>query len=88
MERPYTVALQDGRVLPVPDRIAAEIRFASALERALGEPQVVAETLRAWQAASQSRADELDPPTAERAVREKKSMKALRPVGTLGLCWM
>lgn len=69
MERQYTVALRADQVLPAPERIAAEIRFVSALERALGEPAAVADTLRAWQAASESQADEIDKPTAERAVR-------------------
>ena len=85
MERQYTVALQDGRVLPAPDRIAAEIRFVSALERALGEPQVVADTLRAWQVASHARADELDPPTAERAVRWPAAYDQAVRAGLAGL---
>ena len=32
----YTVALQDGRDLPTRERIDAEVRFASELERVLG----------------------------------------------------
>jgi hypothetical protein len=85
MERQYTVALQDGRVLPAPDRIAAEIRFVSALERALGEPQVVAETLHAWQVASESQADQIDQPTAERAVRWPAAYEAAVRAGLAGL---
>lgn len=69
MERQYTVALQADQGLPALERIAAEIRFVSALERVLGEPAAVADTLRAWQTAGASQADEIDKPTAERAVR-------------------
>lgn len=85
MERRYTVALQDGHVLPAPERIAAEIRFVSALERALGEPDAVAETLRAWQAASESQADEIDKPTAERAVRWPGAYEQAARAGLAGV---
>lgn len=45
MGKPYLVALINAPDLPAPVRIAAEVRYADALERALGgERQVV----QAW----------------------------------------
>lgn len=85
MERQYTVALKDGRALPAPDRIAAEIRFVSALERVLGEPDIVAETLRAWQVASEAQAGQIDQPTAERAVRWPAAYDQAVRAGLAGL---
>ena len=69
MDRPYTVALHDCKVLPGPERIAAECRFISALERTLGDPGEVAATYRAWVIASEVQADALDRTTAALAVR-------------------
>jgi hypothetical protein len=69
MDRPYTVALQDGKVLPTPERIAAECRFISALESGLGGPEGVAATYRAWIDASESQLHVTDRRTAALAVR-------------------
>jgi hypothetical protein len=68
MEPPYTVALQAADALPVSQRMAAEVRFAAALEDALGDAAAVAQTLRAWHVVSESAADQIDTSTAARAV--------------------
>jgi hypothetical protein len=81
----YTVLLQAAHVLPASERIAAEIRFAAALERALGEPHDVAETLRAWQCASESPADQVDRPTAARAVQWPRAFEQAVRAGLAGL---
>lgn len=56
MERPYTVALHGGAALPAAQRIAAEIGFITAIERALGGPHRVAESYRAYLAVEQQQA--------------------------------
>jgi len=81
----YTVLLQAAHVLPASERIAAEIRFAAALERALGEPHDVAETLRAWRYASESPADQVDRLTAARAVRWPRAFEQAVRAGLAGL---
>ena len=85
MDRPYQVALQDGEVLPGPERIAAEIRFISTIERSLGGVDEVCATYRAWVDASESQADQLDPPTAERAVRWPQAFLAATRAGLQGV---
>ena len=85
MERPYTVALQDGKVLPGPERIAAECRFISALERTLGDPQEVVATYRAWITASESPADAMDRTTAALAVRWPKAYQRAAHAGLNGV---
>lgn len=85
MDRPYQVALQDGEVLPGPERIAAEIRFISALERTLGGAWEVCATYRAWVDASESQADELDADTAARAVRWPQAFQNATRAGLQGV---
>ena len=85
MDRPYQVALQDGEVLPGPERIAAEIRFISALERTLGGAGEVCATYLAWVDASESQADELDAETAGRAVRWPQAYQAAARAGLHGV---
>lgn len=82
--RNYTVALlADG--LPASERIAAELRFIGALERALGAPETVAKTYTAWIAASESQADEIDKRTAELAVRWPQVYQAAAQAGLRGV---
>jgi len=69
MPHPYTVALRDAGGLPTAERIAAETRFASALEKSLGGADAVALVYRAWTASSEADASELDTATANAAVR-------------------
>jgi hypothetical protein len=85
MEPAYTVLLQAGQALPAGERIAAEIRFAAALEKALGEPQAVAATLQAWQCVTESQANEVDTPTAARAVRWPRAFEQAVRAGLDGL---
>ncbi|HZY18243.1 MAG TPA: hypothetical protein VFE82_07155 [Ramlibacter sp.] len=69
MERTYSVALEDGRALPAPERIAAEVRFIRALQVTLGDPDQVVATYRAWMEAWESQAQDVDRGTAALAVR-------------------
>jgi hypothetical protein len=85
MDRPYVVALRDGRALPAPARIAAECRFISALERALGDADSVAATLRAWAEARESQAHEIARETAAMAVRWPQAYQAAVTAGMRGL---
>ena len=65
---PYLVTLRDAPEVPAAVRIAAETRFALLLERSLGTPEQVGRVLRAWTAAAESSAEELDRQTVELAV--------------------
>lgn len=85
MERNYTVALQDGRVLPGPERIAAECRFITAIERALGDSDEVATTYRAWMTATESQADTMDRTTAALAVRWPQAYQLASHAGLQGV---
>lgn len=85
MDRLYQVALQDGEVLPGPERIAAEIRFISNLERSLGGVGEVCATYSAWVDASESQADQLDTATAARAVRWPQAFQAATRAGLQGV---
>src|SRR5688572_22432674 len=69
MAHPYTVCLTEAEGLPSSLRIAAETRFAASLEHALGGPEQVAQSLRAWISANESDASDLDKPTIEQAMR-------------------
>lgn len=68
MGPPYTVSLQADGAVPTAQRIKAEVRFAAALEGALGDAATVAQTLQAWHVASEAAADQIDVATAARAV--------------------
>lgn len=69
MNHPYTVALIDAEGVPTAARIAAETRFAGAVERALGGPDAVASALRAFTAAADSRPEDLNADTVALAAR-------------------
>ena len=85
MDRPYTVALQDGKVLPGPERIAAECRFISALERTLGDPGEVVATYKAWITANEAQADAMDRTTAALAVRWPKAYQVATNTALAGV---
>ncbi len=85
MDRLYQVALQDGEVLPGPERIAAELRFIAQLERELGGPPEVCATYRAWIDASESQAIDLDAAPAARAVRWPHAFQAASRAGLNGV---
>lgn len=77
MVKPYQVALINAPDLPVPARIAAEVRYADALERALGgEHQVV----KTWLAAT-AHGDAPDPA----AVPWQYAEKLAHAAGAAGL---
>ena len=76
----YTVHLECPS-LPAPLRISAEVRYARALERALGGPVAVVEAYQAWTAANESAADELSAEEAERARRWARAAEAARLAG-------
>ena len=62
---PYEVALVDAGGLSTGQRIAAETRFADAIERAQAGPDEVAQTYKAWQALSECSPEELNPATVQ-----------------------
>ena len=77
----YTVALQHGRDLPTRERIDAEVRFASELERVLGGPEYVGETYRAWIEVSECQASQIDRNTAITAARWPVAVNAALQAG-------
>jgi hypothetical protein len=88
MNKPYTVALQEARDLPVRDRIDAEVRFARELERTLGGEDAVADVYRSWITANESEATHLDTDTAEKAVRWPRAADAAShaALSKVGMC--
>ncbi|AZV93609.1 hypothetical protein [Kerstersia gyiorum] len=59
---PYIITLQDAPTeLPERARTDAESRFRRTLERALGGPDAVADTYRAWQQAEEASEMEMRP---------------------------
>lgn len=85
MVRPYSVALQTEDGLPAPERIAAEVRFISALEQALGDPEEIVETYQAWVLASESQASDIDAASAALAVRWPRAYQVAAHAGLTGI---
>lgn len=81
MSHPYSVALEDAPELPSSHRITAETRFAKVIERALGGPDAVASTYRAWVNASEAAASDVDPATASLAVLWPRAYDSARQAG-------
>ena len=81
MSHPYSVALEDSVELPSSHRIAAETRFAKVIERALGGPDGVASTYRAWVNASEAAATDVDQATASLAVLWPRAYDSARQAG-------
>lgn len=81
MAHPYTVALEEAPELPCSNRIAAEARFAAAIERKLGGPEAVADTYRAWVNANESAASDVDQATASLAVLWPRAYDTAREAG-------
>lgn len=81
MTHPYTVALVDASALPTAARIAAETHFAGAIERALGGAEAVARALRAFTAANESQAEDLDPDIVALAARWHRVADQARQAG-------
>jgi hypothetical protein len=80
-EPSYIVSLKAADDAPAALRIAAEIRFAAALERSLGGPTQVARTYRAWTAANEGTAQDLDKDTIEAAMRWPRAADLARQAG-------
>lgn len=85
MEPPYTVAVQAEGQLSPSERMAAEVRFAIALEHALGGSRAVADTLRAWHVANEAAADQIDTSTAARAVHWPRAFERATRAGLTAL---
>ena len=81
MTHPYAVSLQDAGELPSAARIAAETRFAKAIEHALGGADVVAAVFSAWTATSESDASEIDKDTANAAMRWPRAFDTAMQAG-------
>ena len=81
MTHPYTVALVDAQPLPSSARIAAEARFATALERALGDAEQVASAYRAWRAGHEGAAEEMDKESIQLGLRWHRAADQARQAG-------
>ena len=81
MNKPYTVALEDAGTIPSAQRISAEVRFISSLERALGSAEDVARVYRAWVDASENQASDVDAESAQLAVRWPRAFDMARQAG-------
>jgi hypothetical protein len=81
MNKPYTVALEDAGSVPSAQRISAEVRFITALERALGSAEDVACVYRAWVDASENQASDVDAESAQLAVRWPRAFDTARQAG-------
>jgi hypothetical protein len=80
-EPSYIVALREAEDAPAALRIAAETRFAAVLERSLGSAVQVARTYRAWTAANECTAQDLDKDTLEAAMRWPRAADLARQAG-------
>lgn len=69
MSNSFVMSFADGGTLPCLERIAAEIRFLTELERCLAGADEVTRTYRAWVDASESQANELSTGVAALAVQ-------------------
>lgn len=81
MNKLYVVAVHDARHLPASLRIAAEVRFATELERVLGDEAAVARVLHAWSDASERDPSELDAQTTTLAARWPGAVDAATRAG-------
>jgi hypothetical protein len=62
---PYIIKLDCERgTITATERIEAEVRFIAAIERSLGDAEHVVAAYRAWAAAADTQANELDVETA------------------------
>jgi hypothetical protein len=81
MTKPYTVALENAGAVPSAQRISAEVRFITALERAFGSADDVARVYRAWVDASENQASDVDAESAQLAVRWPRAFDTARQAG-------
>ncbi|GKS73312.1 hypothetical protein AVME950_00470 [Acidovorax sp. SUPP950] len=68
IETRYTVALRDCPSLSVSERIAAEAAYARSLERLLGGPECIVETLASVQRIQEQEDDDASPEARARAL--------------------
>lgn len=78
----YTVSLVDFPALPLIERMAAEMRYGAALEKALGSPEGVAKAYGAWCVAADSDATEI---TTDEANLAQTWLRAVDLARTAGL---
>ena len=81
MNKPYTVALDDAGSVPSAQRISAEVRFITALEKALGTAEDVVRVYRAWVDASENQASDVDAASAQLAMRWPRAFDTARQAG-------
>ncbi len=79
----YAVVLRDFPDLPDKERMAAEVRYCKALERRIGSPALVAQTLRTVLAHAEDGAESEEASTL--AMRWRLANTAARQVGLQGL---
>lgn len=68
IETRYTVALRDCPSLSASERIAAEAAYARSLERLLGGPECIVETLASVQRIQEQEDDDASPEARARAL--------------------
>jgi hypothetical protein len=81
MDKPYCVSLQGMEGLPAAEKISAEVRFITAIERALGGADAVVEVYRAWREASENEATEVRKETWALATQWAKAFETAQRSG-------
>lgn len=81
----YTVFLIDFPELPLKERMVAERRYGTALEKALGSPERVAAAYGAWCSASDSDEAEISAEQAKQAKTWLRAVDRARVAGFQGL---
>lgn len=81
----YIVSLIDFPGLPLKERMVAEMRYSTALEKALGSPERVATAYSAWCSASDSNEAEITADEANQAKTWLRAVDRARVAGFQGL---
>ena len=81
----YIVSLIDFPDLPLKERMVAEMRYGTALEKALGSPEQVATAYSAWCSASDSNEAEITADEANLAKTWLRAADRARVAGFQGL---
>lgn len=77
----YSITLQDFPDIPEDTRVKAEDQYRRALEKALGGPDEVLPTYRAWVNVSESGNDQLDKADVALATKWQKASDLARQAG-------
>ena len=77
----YRITLQDFPELPEDARVKAEEQYRRALEKALGGPDEVVPTYRAWLSVSESGNDQVGKEEAAQAGKWQKASDLARQAG-------